>query len=215
MFFLDAYIYIKENNLKRIQKTMKNILAENLLRFGVKNLNEKDKAVLSEAILLEQSQEAKNALAALNNYLKTNPFTSSRYEGRSRGTAEMTSERDIEIIKIRQQNPAAPNVSWYCKFYNRGNIDPTTKVFKLEKIELTMFLTDATMDAYEKLAPGFKQRADQESSTVASTYIGSVAVSVKATDTVATVETNIRKYWPGLIDRNMLSTMLTLYGVKA
>jgi hypothetical protein len=32
---------------------MKNILAENLLRFGVKNLNEKDRVVLSEALLLE------------------------------------------------------------------------------------------------------------------------------------------------------------------
>jgi hypothetical protein len=32
---------------------MKNILAENLLRFGVKNLNEKDKEKLSEGLLLE------------------------------------------------------------------------------------------------------------------------------------------------------------------
>ena len=45
---------------------MKNILAENLLRFGVKNLNEKDKAVLSEALLLEQIQQVDAAVKALN-----------------------------------------------------------------------------------------------------------------------------------------------------
>lgn len=34
---------------------MKNILAENLLRFGVKNLSENDKKVLSESLLMEQT----------------------------------------------------------------------------------------------------------------------------------------------------------------
>lgn len=52
---------------------MKNILAENLLRFGVKNLNEKDKAVLSEALLLEQTQQVTNAINALNTALKAKP----------------------------------------------------------------------------------------------------------------------------------------------
>ena len=65
MFFLDTYIYIKKVTLKEI-KTMKNILAENLLRFGVKNLNEKDKVVLSEALLLEQIQLVDAAIKALN-----------------------------------------------------------------------------------------------------------------------------------------------------
>lgn len=45
---------------------MKNILAENMLRFGVKNLNETDKAILSEALLLEQVQLVDNAVKTLN-----------------------------------------------------------------------------------------------------------------------------------------------------
>jgi hypothetical protein len=53
MFFLDAYIYIKENNLKKDTKTMKNILAENLLRFGVKNLKESDKEKIVESFINE------------------------------------------------------------------------------------------------------------------------------------------------------------------
>ena len=193
---------------------MKNILAENLLRFGVKNLNEKDIKILSETLLLEQTQEAKNALAALNQYMQTNPFTSSRFEGNSRGTAQMTTARDVEIVKIRQQNPSAPSVSWYCTFRNLGITDPKTKAFKLNKITMTMFLTAATMDAYEKLAAGFKERAASKSSTVAPSHLGTFTVTVSDTDTVATVDANIRKNWPGLIDRNLLSTMLTLYGVK-
>jgi hypothetical protein len=65
MFFLDTYIYIKKVTLKEI-KTMKNILAENLLRFGVKNLNETDVKILSESLLLEQIALVDNALKALN-----------------------------------------------------------------------------------------------------------------------------------------------------
>ena len=52
---------------------MKNILAENLLRFGVKNLNEKDKAVLSEALLLEQIQQVTTAMDALNTAMAAKP----------------------------------------------------------------------------------------------------------------------------------------------
>lgn len=65
MFFLDTYIYIKKVTLKEI-KTMKNILAENLLRFGVKNLNETDVKILSESLLLEQIQLVDAAVKALN-----------------------------------------------------------------------------------------------------------------------------------------------------
>ena len=46
MFFYYLDIYIKESNLKG--KNMKNTLAENLLRFGVKNLSESDKQNLQE-----------------------------------------------------------------------------------------------------------------------------------------------------------------------
>jgi hypothetical protein len=53
---------------------MKNILAENLLRFGVKNLNEKDKAILSEALLLEQIAQVDNALKALNEAAAAKPI---------------------------------------------------------------------------------------------------------------------------------------------
>lgn len=52
---------------------MKNILAENLLRFGVKNLNEKDKVILSEALLLEQTQQVTAALKSLNDAFKAKP----------------------------------------------------------------------------------------------------------------------------------------------
>ena len=52
---------------------MKNILAENLLRFGVKNLKEADRAVLSEALLLEQTQQVTAAISALNAALKAKP----------------------------------------------------------------------------------------------------------------------------------------------
>ena len=74
MFFLDTYIYIKKVTLKEI-KTMKNILAENLLRFGVKNLNETDVKILSESLLLEQTQQVTNAINALNTALKAKPTT--------------------------------------------------------------------------------------------------------------------------------------------
>jgi hypothetical protein len=53
---------------------MKNILAENLLRFGVKNLKEKDRAVLSEALLLEQIQLVDAAVKALNTLTAKNPL---------------------------------------------------------------------------------------------------------------------------------------------
>jgi hypothetical protein len=46
MFFYYYYIYIKESNHKG--KNMKNTLAENLLRFGVKNLSESEKQSLQE-----------------------------------------------------------------------------------------------------------------------------------------------------------------------
>ena len=52
---------------------MKNILAENLLRFGVKNLKEADRAVLSEALLLEQTQQVTAAISGLNAALKAKP----------------------------------------------------------------------------------------------------------------------------------------------
>ncbi len=47
LFFLDAYIYIKENNLKKDTKTMKNLLSENMLRFGTKNLSDSSKRRLT------------------------------------------------------------------------------------------------------------------------------------------------------------------------
>lgn len=40
MFFLDAYIYIKKSNQKGIKQMSKNLLSENMLRFGTKNLSE-------------------------------------------------------------------------------------------------------------------------------------------------------------------------------
>lgn len=52
---------------------MKNILAENLLRFGVKNLKETEKKVLSESLLLEQTQQTTAAIDALNTALKEKP----------------------------------------------------------------------------------------------------------------------------------------------
>jgi hypothetical protein len=48
---------------------MKNILAENLLRFGVKNLNESDRAVLSKALLLEANETYWDAIQGVG----TNP----------------------------------------------------------------------------------------------------------------------------------------------
>jgi hypothetical protein len=45
---------------------MKNILAENLLRFGVKNLKESDVKILQESLLVEQVQAVSTALTDLN-----------------------------------------------------------------------------------------------------------------------------------------------------
>jgi hypothetical protein len=53
---------------------MKNILAENLLRFGVKNLKEADRVKLAESLLMEQTTQQKAALTQLNAYLKKTPY---------------------------------------------------------------------------------------------------------------------------------------------
>jgi hypothetical protein len=52
-----TYIYIKENNLKRIQKTMKNLLSENMLRFGTKNLTESSKQRLTLESIMQTIYE--------------------------------------------------------------------------------------------------------------------------------------------------------------
>jgi len=66
MFFYYYYIYIKESNHKG--KNMKNILSENLLRFGVKNLSESQRRALTLKTILETidahglRKEVRNAL---------------------------------------------------------------------------------------------------------------------------------------------------------
>lgn len=192
---------------------MKNILAENLLRFGVKNLSESDKKTLSENILIEQTQEAKNALTALNEYLFKNPFKMPNYEGSIRGTALMVNKRDIEIADIKKKNPDAPIVSAYLRLRMLGVIDATTKNFTLTKVEMEANMTQATLDAYEKIAPGFIERA--KTATTSPGFMYRVNVPVTAKDTVATVEANIKKNWAGVLGGTLLTNMLTLYGVKA
>jgi hypothetical protein len=75
---------------------MKNILAENMLRFGVKNLKEADTKIISESLLLEQTQQVTAALKSLNDALKAKPTTVGTYA------------KVYPIVSIRWTNNATP-----------------------------------------------------------------------------------------------------------
>ena len=63
LFFFCLYLY--ESNLKGIQ--MKNILAENMLRFGVKNLSKSDVKKINESSLLTEGFKGQDGITyALN-----------------------------------------------------------------------------------------------------------------------------------------------------
>ena len=63
MVFIDSYIYIKETSKRQIYMSLEKLLAENLLRFGIKNLNESNVENLNK--LAEQSADSfESALVA-------------------------------------------------------------------------------------------------------------------------------------------------------
>jgi hypothetical protein len=89
MFFYYYYIYIKESNHKG--KNMKNTLAENLLRFGVKNLSES-----ARTKLMEQPDGGQNPTVTVRRKAQTKRLTSS-FKTPDGGTASFIADITLNV----------------------------------------------------------------------------------------------------------------------
>jgi hypothetical protein len=173
LFFLDAYIYIKENNLKKDTKTMKNLLSENMLRFGTKNLSEGQKRKLVLESVMETIKEH-----GLHNEVKRRLSEYGSGSGSIKGPKEINRLETPNLTAMKKTNPYLINYSTTLgkQFVQAAEGGMTTA-------GTNDTLMKSTLDSLEKYGLSIQKNYPDRATYLLSAVFGQIDATIKANST--------------------------------